>query len=68
MTFPEERKIVKLREREGQRVDLGRSLKGHLYRVPQKYRLKEYGSEGHKNGANQIIILCMFFSTSGHLV
>ena len=25
--------IVKLREREGQRVDLGRSLKGDLYRV-----------------------------------
>ena len=24
--------VVKLREREGQRVDLGRSLKGHLYR------------------------------------
>ena len=23
------------------------------YRVPQKYRLKVYGSEGHKNGANQ---------------
>ena len=39
-----------------------------LYRVPQKYRLKVYGSEGHKNGANQILILCMFFSTSGHLV
>ena len=37
------------------------------YRVPQKYRLKVYGSEGHKNGANQILILCMFFSTSGHL-
>ena len=38
------------------------------YRVPQNYRLKVYGSEGHKNGANQILILCMFFSTSGHLV
>ena len=25
--------IVKLREREGQRVDLGRSLKGHLWMV-----------------------------------
>ena len=25
-----EERIVKLREREGQRVDLGRSLKGHL--------------------------------------
>ena len=39
-----------------------------LYRVPQKYRPKVYGSEGRKNGANQILILCMFFSTSGHLV
>ena len=39
-----------------------------FYRVPQKYRLKVYGSEGHKNGANHIIFLCMFFSTSGHLV
>ena len=39
-----------------------------IYRVPQKYRPKVYGSEGHKNGANQILILCMFFSTSGHLV
>ena len=38
------------------------------YRVPQKYRLKVYGSEGHKNGANHILFLCMFFSTSGHLV
>ena len=38
------------------------------YRVPQKYRLKVYGSEGHKNGANHIIFLCMFFSTSGHMV
>ena len=27
------KKIVKLREREGQRVDLGRSLKGHLWMV-----------------------------------
>ena len=27
------------------------------YRVPQKYRPKVYGSEGHKNGANQILIL-----------
>ena len=26
-------RIVKLREREGQRVDLGRSLKGHLWMV-----------------------------------
>ena len=26
-------KIAKLREREGQRVDLGRSLKGHLWMV-----------------------------------
>ena len=25
--------VVKLREREGQRVDLGRSLKGHLWMV-----------------------------------
>ena len=25
--------FVKLREREGQRVDLGRSLKGHLWKV-----------------------------------
>ena len=25
--------IVKLREREGQRVDVGRSLKGHLWMV-----------------------------------
>ena len=40
----------------------------YIYRVPQKYRLKEDGSEGHKNGSNQILILCMFFSTSGHLV
>ena len=40
----------------------------NMYRVPQKYRPKVYGSEGHKNGANQILILCMFFSTSGHLV
>ena len=37
------------------------------YRVPQNDRVKVYGSEGHKNGANQILILCMFFSTSGHL-
>ena len=28
-----EMRIVKLREREGQRVDLGRSLKGHLWMV-----------------------------------
>ena len=34
-----------------------------LYRVPINYRLKVYGFEGHKNGANQILILCMFFST-----
>ena len=27
------KKIVKLREREGQRVDPGRSLKGHLWMV-----------------------------------
>ena len=27
-----------------------------------------YGSEGHKNEANHILIMCMFFSTSGHLV
>ena len=32
-----------------------------IYRVPQKYRSKVHGSEGHKNGANQILILCMFF-------
>ena len=38
------------------------------YRVPINYCLKVYSSEGHKNGANQILILCMFFSTSGHLV
>ena len=43
-------------------------LEKSSYRVPQKYRLKVYGSEGHKNGANQILILCMFFSTLGHLV
>ena len=30
---PTERLIVKLREREGQGVDLGRSLKGHLWMV-----------------------------------
>ena len=29
-SYPE---IAKLREREGQRVDLGRSLKGHLWMV-----------------------------------
>ena len=49
----------------------GCDLCGHFastYRVPQKYRPKVYGSEGHKNGANHIIFLCMFFSTSGHLV
>ena len=46
---------------------LGKYLSS-IYRVPQKYRLKVYGSEGHKNGANHILILCMFFSTSGHLV
>ena len=28
-----ENNVVKLREREGQRVDLGRSLKGHLWMV-----------------------------------
>ena len=27
---PTQNEVVKLREREGQRVDLGRSLKGHL--------------------------------------
>ena len=27
-----------------------------------------YCSEGYKNQANQILILCMFFSTLGHLV
>ena len=29
--------FVKLREREGQRVDLGRSLKGHLWMVDGGY-------------------------------
>ena len=29
--------IVKLREREGQRVDLGRSLKGHLWMVDGRW-------------------------------
>ena len=48
-------------------IDCGRREEGN-YRVPINYRLKVYGSEGHKNGANQILILCMFFSTSGHLV
>ena len=43
-------------------------LLSQIYRVPQNYRLKVNGSEGHKNGANQILIMCMFFSTSGHLV
>ena len=31
--YCQQKKIVKLREREGQRVDLGRSLKGHLWMV-----------------------------------
>ena len=35
-------------------------LKLHLYRVPINYRLKVNGSERHKNGANQILFLCMF--------
>ena len=30
-------KVVKLREREGQRVDSGRSLKGHLEMVDGEY-------------------------------
>ena len=29
---------------------------------------KEIRSEGHKNVPNQILILCMFFSTSSHFV
>ena len=33
MGFSNKNIIVKLREREGQRVDLGRSLKGHLWMV-----------------------------------
>ena len=33
-----------------------------FYRVPQNDRVKVYGSEGHKNGANQIFILCMFLA------
>ena len=40
----------------------------YSYRVPQNYRYKVSGSEGHKNEANPILILCMFFYTSGHLV
>ena len=38
--------------------------------VKKKWDLKKYVycSEGHKNQANQILILCMFFSTLGHLV
>ena len=47
---------------------LGLKYFQNMYRVPQKYRLKVYGSEGHKNGANHILIMCIFFSTSGHLV
>ena len=31
-----------------------------FYRVPQKYCRKVYVSQGHKNWANQILILCMF--------
>ena len=31
--YPQQGIIVKLREREGQRVDLGRSPKGHLWMV-----------------------------------
>ena len=31
-----------------------------LYRVPINYRWKVNGSERHKNGANQILFLCMF--------
>ena len=49
---------------------VGQSAKNLLcYKGSLKsYHPKVYGSEGHKNGANQILILCMFFSTSGHLV
>ena len=42
-----------------------------IYRVSQKKVGSQkyvYCSEGHKNQANQILILCMFFSTLGHLV
>ena len=42
--------IVKLREREGQRVELGRSLKGHLYRVSQK----KLGSQKISNCSNSL--------------
>ena len=31
-----------------------------MYRVRQKYCPKVYDSEGHKNEANQILILCIF--------
>ena len=41
-------------------LEIRRGEKVSKYRVPQKYRLKVNGSEGHKNGANQILILCMF--------
>ena len=50
-------------------VDVGLVVTPHsvevidcCYRVPQKYRLKLCGSEGHQNGSNQILILCMFFT------
>ena len=38
--------------------------------VKKKWDLKKYVycSEGHKNQVNQILILCMFFSTLGHMV
>ena len=38
--------------------------------VKKNWDLKKYVycSEGHKNQANKILILCMFFSTLGHLV
>ena len=45
--------------------------KSNIYRVSQKKVGSQkyvYCSEGHKNQANQILILCMFFSTLGHLV
>ena len=32
----------------------------YYYRVPQNYRLKVHGSEGHKNGANQILSCACF--------
>ena len=46
-------------------------MKSGIYRVSKKkWDLKKYVycSEGHKNQANQILILCMFLSTLGHLV